>query len=322
MAKKTYKELQAELTTRIVKAIEAGTPPWRKPWSCSPNAGLPRNIASKKHYRRSNILALECSSMEFEMSNCWWGTYKQWQSLGCQVKGRPANLDHWGTSIIYWSVYDKKIVDDNGVETTKRSFFHRSSAVFNLEQVEDPDGKLTEFIVDTEADLIDPTAIDDPIFDLAKRAIAATEASISHGGERAFYRTPSPKGSWPNHTKGDTITLPNPARFVSPADYYYTAFHELAHWTEVRIDQCDPKYAFNELVAEITACYLAQQLHMPQSNVMDNHERYLGSWLEAMGKDVAFIFQASKAASLACQHILEYSGLEQEEGQEEAAEAA
>lgn len=324
--KEVRASIQREMTDRIIAAVKAGTPPWRKPWACSPNAGWPQNIVSKKNYRGMNPLLLECSSLDFGFASRWWGTYKQWSELGCQVKPRPKDAEYWGTRIVYWSpmkgVKPKDENDPDGEKKTFSWFMLKTYVVFNMEQVNDPDGKLSKYQIDqTVADQIDPKTIDEPVFEMVKEVVVATKADIRHNGERACYTVPQPLGSWPNHTKGDFITMPVPARFVSPQDYYYTLLHELGHWTEVRLNQHDDKYAFNELVAEMASCFIASACNIPESSVRDNHERYVASWLGRMGDDPGFIFKASSAASKACDYVLHFSGhaeLEQEElGQDE-----
>ena len=47
-----------EVTDRIIEALEAGTPPWRRPWDPD-NAGgpaMPRNAATGHRYRGINTL--------------------------------------------------------------------------------------------------------------------------------------------------------------------------------------------------------------------------------------------------------------------------
>ena len=231
MAKRTYQDAQKELTDQIIAIIESGDiPPWRRPWTLDPNCGGPKNIVTKKPYRGSNILSLECSRLHYDFTNRWWGTYKQWESKNCQVcKGQK------GTHIVYWGIYDKKVTDDNSNETKKKIFIFKPAVVFNLEQVEIPEGKLEDFIIAAEGEQVIPESVEDPIFDKARIVVAASEVEISHGGNRAFYRVPQPVGSWPNHDRGDNITVPQPAQFGSAADYFGTLFHELAHASEVRL---------------------------------------------------------------------------------------
>ena len=167
-------QIQREMTERIVQAIKDGKPPWRKPWSCSPNAGFPRNIRSKKGYRGINVLLLECTNLEFGYNHRWWGTYKQWGDLGCQVKRRPADVEHWGTRIVYWQFKEFETQNDDGEVVKKKVPFLRTYTVFNLEQVEDPDGKLEKYRIDEAKAQIKPEAIEDPIFDMAREVILGT----------------------------------------------------------------------------------------------------------------------------------------------------
>jgi len=55
------------------------------------------------------------------------------------------------------------------------------------------------------------------ISSLRKQAIKATEAEIRYTGDRAFYRRDC-----------DYIQMPPKTKFPNEADFYATAFHELA----------------------------------------------------------------------------------------------
>ena len=52
-----------EVTDRIIAALEAGTPPWRKPWDPDKAGGpaMPRNAATGQRYRGINVLTLGMS---------------------------------------------------------------------------------------------------------------------------------------------------------------------------------------------------------------------------------------------------------------------
>ena len=103
-------------------------------------------------------------------------------------------------------------------------------------------------------------------FGPAEELLKATGAVIIHTGDKAYYRRPTPEGSWPNHTEGDWIILPPKEKFVSSGAYYETAFHELAHHSEVRLgwDHRKEGYSYGELVAEISASLLSAELGVPQ----------------------------------------------------------
>lgn len=148
----------------------------------------------------------------------------------------------------------------------------------------------------------------DPDFGPAEELFTASGARIKHAGDRAFY---SPGD--------DSVTLPPKKLFKNISHYYETGFHELVHWCVVpsRLDlQKQGPYAFNELVAEIGACYLAAELNLPLADEMlPESQKYLKAWLERMGNDVKFIFDAARVASKAADYLLKF--VRPEEGQED-----
>ena len=100
--------------------------------------------------------------------------------------------------------------------------------------------------------------------------------------------------------------MPLRSQFPDMRDFYSTQFHELAHWSEVRL-AWDGSYAMGELVAEMTAAYVANDLGVPQSDDLTNHAKYVQSWLGAMQDDARWIFQAATQASRAADYILSFS---------------
>jgi antirestriction protein ArdC len=142
----------------------------------------------------------------------------------------------------------------------------------------------------------------------AEALIAASGADIRHEGEKAFYRRPNPVEAWPNHNSGDYIVLPPKHRFNPVGSYYETAFHELAHHSEVRLNwpSDDAGYPMNELVAELASSYLSQELGVPQGESIENHAAYIKIWLEAMAGDSSFIFRAATQASKVADFLLSH----------------
>ena len=90
--------------------------------------------------------------------------------------------------------------------------------------------------------------------------------------------------------------------------FYETMFHELGHWSEVRLgwNHVDQGYAAGELVAELTGTYLATELGIPHCEELDNHAAYLGHWLSAMKGDSSFIFKAATHASKVTDFLLSF----------------
>ncbi len=289
-------QIRREITDKIVESLKQNKIPWRKTWSDDPNCGRPINVVSKKFYSGINPLILEITSLEKGYHSRWWATYKQFAELHGQVrKGEKS------TQIVFYKVLEVDDTKKDGSPTKKKIFFLRTYNVFNLDQADGE--KLDKYRVKEEP--ADPPAdIAEHLSNItaAEQLVKDTGAKISYGGNRAYYATPTPKGTWPRHTDGDFIRVPKRKQFADAAEFYITTFHELAHWSEVRLTW-DNTYEMNELVAEITACYLAAETGVPNRS-MENHNRYLASWLQKMQTDPKWIFHASTQASKVSDFLL------------------
>ena len=266
------------VTNNIIAKLEQGIAPWIKPWQAGSNGGADKNIVSGKEYQGVNRLILGMSGY----SSPIWGSFKQWQEKGGNVKKGEK-----GTQIVFYSQVAKKEIKandpnpENGTYAMLKAYY-----VFNLDQIEGieydkPAPQLPDF---------------NPIPALDDRIIK-TGAQISHGGGRAFYRPSS-----------DSITLPEKTAFLSEKHYYATALHELTHWSGAphRLDRtkgkrfADSAYAFEELVAEMGAAFLCADYGI-QGDLQ--HADYIGNWLQCLKNDNKAIFNASALAQKAADYI-------------------
>jgi len=283
------------ITDQIITAIEAGTGPVEMPWHRS-GAGItrPMNVESGKAYRGINTVALWAAAISGGYGNGLWGTYRQWQERGAQVrKGEKSSL------IVFYKEFE---VEDEDTEDGKgRRFMAKASRVFNIGQV---DGYTTPEI-DQTADLIDP-------IEAADRFIRGTGAIIREGGDRAFYRPAT-----------DTIAMPDRFRFTgtktstATEGWYSTLCHEVAHWSGAkhRLDRQfgerfgDDAYAMEEMVAEISAANLCADLGIA-ADPRPDHAAYIDHWMRIMKGDRKAIFAAASAASKACDYLASLQGEE------------
>lgn len=145
-----------------------------------------------------------------------------------------------------------------------------------------------------------------PNFEPADRLMIASGANIKHGGNRAFY----------SQSK-DYIQLPNRRAFNSQPDYYQTAFHEMAHWTQpesrvgrmLKFDSQAASYAFEELIAELASCFTLMEVGVPLADSMlPKSQSYLAHWLKTMENDPKYIFSASSQASKIVNFLLKFVG--------------
>ena len=63
------------VTTKILDALEAGTVPWRTPWTAA--GSVPRSLATGKAYRGINPFLLQMEAIANGYTSPWWGTFDQ-----------------------------------------------------------------------------------------------------------------------------------------------------------------------------------------------------------------------------------------------------
>lgn len=287
----TNDSIRSQITSQLIHAIESGVKPWRRPWTTSKNAGRAANVVSKHPYSGINPLLLELHRMEHGFSSKWYGTYRQWEQLHCQVMKRPENVEkgQWGAKIVFYKPMTKTVIDPaTGDETEDQFYVMRQWSVFCADQVEGAEA----FRVKED----EPVSV--PDFEPADSLITASGADLRHQGDRAFYNRLS-----------DYIVVPPRHRFDPLGAYYETVLHELGHWSEVRLDWDHQQhgYAMGELVAEMAASFLATELGVPQGESLENHASYLKSWLKEMKNDPAYIFKASTQASKVADYLLAFT---------------
>jgi antirestriction protein ArdC len=183
-------DIHQHITDSIITAIERGAGEFRLPWHRSAgNIMRPVNVASKKPYRGVNVLALWAAAEQKAYTSGIWGTYRQWSDAVAQIrKGEKS------TYIVFY----KEITvaaDDDSIDKTDTRLFARATPVFAAEQV----NGWTPPTIDAPATVITP-------IEQAEAFVAATGATITHGGSRAFYRLST-----------DTIQLPPREAFVGTA---------------------------------------------------------------------------------------------------------
>jgi antirestriction protein ArdC len=111
-------DVYTRITAEIIAAIEQGAGEWRAPWFHNgTNVARPTNVASGKRYRGINTVALWLAAMAGGYDDGLWGTYRQWQAAGAQVrKGERA------TTVVLWKqiASSEPADDDDGDDTSCR----------------------------------------------------------------------------------------------------------------------------------------------------------------------------------------------------------
>jgi len=294
-------QLRKQITDQIIESVENGVKPWVRPWSKSPASGRPANVISKNSYNGVNPLILELHRQRHELQSRWYGTFRQWtDGLGLSVKKRPEHVEpgKWGARIVYFRPINKTKVDPvTGDEKEDRFLLLKSYVVFSADQVEG--NGIERFQVTDDEESNDAFVDYEPV----ERLLDNSGADIRFHGDRAFY-----------DRLGDYIVLPPKSRFNGIGEFNSTALHEASHWAEKRVEWDHEKhgYAMTELVAEISASFLASELRVPDAD-LGNSASYVANWLEAMRGDPSYIFRASTAASKSADYLLSFVAQEAEQ---------
>ena len=96
-------EIYQAVTDRMVLALERGVVPWRTPWTL---AGRPRSMSTGNAYRGVNTWLLALAARERGWGSPWFGTYRQIQERGGQVRrGEKSTL------VTFWKTLEKQEPD-------------------------------------------------------------------------------------------------------------------------------------------------------------------------------------------------------------------
>jgi len=276
------KDVKAEITAQLIEMIaasQADGSDWTMPFRslyCAPH-----NPVTGKKYRGMNAFWLGL------MGEHTVAGYGQWFDAGWQVQKGSKSI-----------LITMPMIGKDKKTGEKTMFGFRGGRVFSSSDV---------LNIETGEPWLSPEL---PTVDLTVRLANADlylsnlGADVVHIGEGRACYTPSL----------DQITLPHRELFVATAtstateNYYSTSCHEHAHWTghKSRLDRLELKntrgYAFEELVADISAAFLCSQLDI-SSSPREDHAQYLASWLKALGSDTDYIFKAASEAQKVVDHM-------------------
>lgn len=283
--------LYEEITSKIIGELEAGCVPWVQPWGMAATKaplGMPRNAATGRTYSGINVLILWGAVIEGGFPGQNWLTFRQALSIGGHVRKGER-----GTTVVYADRFVPDEEHKRAVETGDKAHaipFLKRFAVFNAAQCEN----LPEDLAVTPLsgpDLIEPRV---------DAMIKASCINVKIGGDRAFY-----------DVARDVVRVPPPQAYFEPINWHRTALHELGHASgaahRLNRDQAgsfgSKKYAFEELVAEISAAFCCATLGIVPTV---RHADYIGSWLDVLREDNRAIVRAASQASKAADFLLSF----------------
>ena len=284
--------LYDDITNKIIVELEAGRVPWVQPWgtaAAKAPLAMPRNAATGRQYSGINVLILWGAVIEHGFPGQSWLTFRQSLALGGNVR----KGEH-GTTVVYADRFvpddEKKRARETGEDAQAIPFLKRFT-VFNAAQCEG----LPEDVA-----IVAPPPLPGLIEPRVEALVKATSIDFRIGGNRAFY-VPAQ----------DYVQVPPPQAYFEPINWHRTALHELGHATghASRLNRDfsgsfgTKKYAFEELIAEMSAAFCCASLGITPTV---RHADYIGSWLEVLREDNRVIVRAASQASKAADYLLGY----------------
>lgn len=271
-----------DITLQIITALEEGRQPWNPDWteSAAP-LSLPRRWTGES-YQGINVLMLWLAAAERGFSSSRWFTYRQARKVGGQVRKGERS-----TRVVYFE--SRTRLNEEEEEIHHRIL--KRYAVFNADQI---DNLPPEFQSDESGSVSTGNRGD------IDRMVAQTGANITErqGESDAYYLV-----------SADRVVVPHRDSFDPVEQFYGVLMHELVHWTGNRNrlgrlsrDDTDKDYAFEELVAEIGACFVCSSLGIAPD--LRNSAAYIKNWAIRLKADHRMIFRAAGAAQKAADYLL------------------
>ena len=315
-----HDEYHRQFADRVIEQIRQGTAPWQKPWAPGERV-LPANVDTDRSYRGGNSLHLAAVQQERGYGDVRWGTYRQIQARGGQVRKGET-----GTRILSFQDHKRtQVTDERGrprrdgegkrvyrYERLKAALRPRQYTVFNAEQADGLPARST------------PTP--EPLWKTHQEA----ERVLEDGGV-----SDTPRGRRPCLLPHETATrscCPSADSFPSANHYYQTALHELGHSTGhpermnretlvegIKTGFGSPDYAKEELRAEISAMMTGERVgvgHDPSRGAA-----YVEGWIAALEEDPREIRRAAADAQKISDFVL-VRHIEREAAREPVAVAA
>lgn len=280
------------VSDQIVSLIESGElGEWVREWS---GAFSPMNPVSGSEYTGMNKVGLAVIGAMRGYDDNRWCTFNQAKKMGYRIRkgAKSAVVERWRAF-----TQESKDVNPKTGEHDVYTYFKCVGywSVFNFADMENvPELERHECVGD---------------FSVADQLIETSRCPITESGDRAFY---SPML--------DSVTVPPRESFTAPQAFTLALTHEMAHSTKKVTGRTGgmfggPKYAFEELVAELSSVFTCSELSVmtPANDTVKNNAAYLKSWMSACRSDeftgTEFIYAAAIEASKATDYIVKcYNG--------------
>ena len=300
---------------------------WKKGWigGASGYNGLPQNVGGR-NYSGSNSFFLQLQTAAKGYQLPVYLTFKQAHNLKAHVlKGEKA------FPVVYWDMmvkdkYGKRVSSEEYRAMSKDEKkemetipFVKAFPVYNVAQT-----NLAEVQPERMQKLLDKFKVPELRDTEGMYAHASLDRMLQTQGWLCPIQADKRVDGAYYSPSGDSIVLPMKAQFnigntpeeiyQGGMEFYSTMLHEMTHstMTPERLNRemggrfGDPKYAKEELVAELTAAMISHSMGF-DAKVTDNSAAYLDSWIGVLKKEPKFIVSVmadvNKASDLILDHV-------------------
>lgn len=301
-------EYRENLAKTFLSVLEEEQLDWKKGWT----AEKPQNAETGYKYRGINFMYLKLIARARGYEDNRWASFLQIKKNGWKLQ----NAKGHGVKVEYWFPYDdeekkavtwKELKDVDGRIGEGYSLRATYTTVFNGDLIEGIPEKIKENHKEVDQEK------------LIEKIAEGMQVPIYNDGQDQAYYIPAK----------DEIHLPEKDSFFNSYAYNATALHELAHATghEKRLNRemkghfGTPEYAYEELVAEMTSCFLSTDLQVEQTQEhVDNHKAYVQSWIQMIEDKPENLVKAIAQAEKASQYMDEMAEREKDKVIEKAEE--
>lgn len=321
MNKDEKTKFREKLAEQFINVLDGKQGEWIKGWN-APSVNSPCNGVTEYQYNGINQFVLGLTAMANGYDDPRWATMVQIIDKDEKYhKGEKWHLKAGskGTQVEYWFPYDKvnkigmtwtelKTELSNGREQNEFMIRPKYFYVFNASQIEG----IKPYESSSTKNNIE-------VDELIEKLSFSMNVPVHYdGGGSAYYSQ-----------KEDTIHLPLPSYFLSDSEFNGTVLHEFAHSTghQCRLNRKldnwfgSESYAFEELVAEMTSCFMASNLSnvdLTAFNDFENNKAYIQNWIKVIKEKPDALIRAIKLAQEATDYMEYKSGIITEHEYEEA----
>ena len=348
--KASAKDATAEKVLNLLLAkLQAGVNAWKKPWDSKGNPTADPRFFAVNLFTGKPYSGINCSTLEAGFyagfsqitanggkvkkgSNAypvvWFGSFEKdldeaqqqeiWNVFDVN-ESKPSSGKYgpcYRFAPNFYEVYNVYLTEDCDLEkVTKVCKVLKTENVFSIEDTEGLEKFVEKFWAqfkgEEKSKIFNANENGDLWIDAY--CIGAKLGGFHHNGGNSSYYAPAT----------DSIHLAKKTAYHSPAEYYSTAFHEMTHSSGaasrlnrdgiVHFDHFgSPRYAKEELIAEMGAAMAMGFLGIDTEGTNDNSAAYLGNWLhqkigeKASEEALKTLMAASSSAKFAFAYIAEF----------------